>query len=389
MKITAFKNHNLTILSLSLGLIFFGFNAAEQHFTAFYQSIGLPNLAFQSLAVLYGAIIVGNFIGPSIVKKLGVELSFFLGYLAYVFLVFGITLKISILIYALSFLLGVGSGIVGIAGAEFLRLVAPKDKRGEFSSATEMVRIFGGFSGIFLVSLILRFISINKIFLLLGTIMLSGILLLLALKKSPKDLYQASSTKQDIKAQVLFLKNPKVLLLLPKSIAGGFLLGLILGAIPVIIEKNYGIGWVGIITSLWHITIASFILWAGYLSDIKGRFGLIYTSLIIPVVAAVIFLNFQSLPILAAVMILLGLGDSLGKGASTALMLDTFEDKIKEASAVLGNLGLVLGVVPSFLLPQILNQSQLFILAILLNVLGIFTLWIFQLKFSPAKRAFS
>ena len=125
---------------------------------------------------------------------------------------------------------------------------------------------------------------------------------------------------------------------------------------------------------------------AGYFSDIKGRFIFIYTGMVITIIAALLFLNFTSLPLLALVLILLGLGGSLGGGAFSALMLNSFEIKVKEATAILGNLGIILGIVPSFLLPQIVGQKQLFILAIGITLVGILCLFIFQKLYYPKSR---
>lgn len=379
MKITAFKNYNLTVFSLGLGLIFFGYNAAEQHFTAFYQSFGKGELAFQSLAILYSAIFIGNLIGPGIIRRLGIKRSIILGFATYSALVFGITLKIPNLVYLLSLLLGLGAGIGGIARVEFLRLISPQNKRGEFAGAIESVRTFGGFLGVLSVSFILKVFSISNVFLLLGTVMLFGTFFLLFLNKIGTT--ESTEESKNFKLMAKMTVTPKVLLLLPSGVSAGFLLGLVLGFVPVLITKNFGIGWVGIITSLFHLTLAIALILAGYLSDIKWKFGLIYASMIISISAVLIILKFTSLPALALVMVLLGLGASLGKGAFTAIMLNTFESKIKEASAVLGNLGLVFGIVPAFLLTNILKTTQLSYLAIAITVLGIVCLCIFQVKY--------
>lgn len=381
IKITAFKNFNLTILSLAFGFLFFGFNAAEQHFTPYYQAIGKVDLAFQSLAILYIAIIAGNFVGPATVKKLGIKLSFILGFISYVALVFAIITKSATFIYIFSFVLGAGAGIIGIAKFDFLRFIAPKENRGEFTGAIESVRTFGGFIGIISVSLMLRVLNIDQTFMLLGLVMLIGVGLLLFLTNI-KDKEPVALESQNFKLMLKLAITPKVLLLLPFNLSGGFLLGIVLGAIPTIITKNFGIESVGFITSIFHLTLALVSLGAGYFSDIKGRFIFIYGSLVVSILAVVVFLNFTSIPAVIIVMVLLGLGGSLGIGAFSALILDTFEEKIKEASAVLGNLGLVLGIAPAFLLPQFLSQSQLFIMAIFLSILGIATLGIFQFRYS-------
>ncbi len=377
MKITAFKNKNILLLSLAFGLLFFGFNAAEQHFTAFYQAIGKQNLAYESLAILYVAIILGNFIGPTVVRKIGTRPAIIWGFVTYTILVFGIVTKNAVAIYGLSFLLGIGAGVAGIARTEILRLLAPKQKRGEYAGAIESVRTAGGFIGILAVGGLLQWLSIDNILILLGIVMITGTVLLLKLENVRDDSQVGISQQQNLNLMLNLVKDRALLLLVPYSVAGGFLLGLVLGAIPAAIEKNFGVAWVGPITSIFHLTLAVVLLLAGYISDIKGRFGLIYASIIASIIATIIFLYFSSLPALAVIMLLLGLGGSLGGGAFSALMLDTFEDKVKEASAMLGNLSLILGVIPSFLLSRWLTQTQLLYLALVISVGGLVFVWLF------------
>jgi len=385
VKITAFKNRNLTILSIAFGLLFFGFQAAEQHFTAYYQTIGKVNLAFQTLAILYASIMVGKLVGPAAVRFFGIKHSLIFGFLTYVALVFGMTLKIPHLIFLLSFVLGIGNGLLGIARIDFLRLVSPIDKRGEFAGATESVRTFGGFVGIAAVSLLLKFLKIDQTFLLLGVVMLGGTFMLTLLKKTG-DNFQAPVMAPNFKKTITLMKDfvydKRLLLLVPGSVAGGFLLGLVLGAIPAIIGKNFGILWVGVITSIFHLTMALVTVLAGRHSDIKGRFIFIYSAAFASIFATLLFLNIVSLLSIAIVMFILGLGGSLRTAAFEALMLDTFEDKVKEASAVLGNYGLLLGVVPSFLLAQKLSQNQLLYIAIGLSIAGIISLRVFEKRFA-------
>jgi len=99
--------------------------------------------------------------------------------------------------------------------------------------------------------------------------------------------------------------------------------------------------------------------------------------------AILLLLSKTTLPALALVMFLVGLSGSLGSSAGTALNIDLFEEKIKEASAALGILSLLLGTVPSFLANQILPQNQIFILAICFALLGAVFLRILEVKFKP------
>ena len=382
MKITAFKDRNLLLLGLSLGLLFFGWNGVEQHFASFFQSQGIAHIAYHSLAIIYTTIVIGNIFGPSIVSILGPKNALLWGFLTYVLLVFGITTKTPWLIYFLSVNLGIGAGSLGIACTDLLRQISPLKKRGEYSGTKESLRTLGGFLGVVSVSFFLKKWPMEIIFLLFGFIMALGSTTLFGLKIPPK-----KETKTPIfrplRNTLKMLRNKKVLLLLPNAIAGGFLLGLVLSTIPVLIETNFGLQWVGLISSIWHLTLALFSLGGGILSDIKGRFQVIYFSIFVGILAVLLLLSKTTLPALALVMFLVGLSGSLGSSAGTALYIDLFEEKIKEASAALGILSLLLGTVPPFLANQILPKNQIFILAICFALLGAVFLRILEVKFKP------
>lgn len=211
--------------------------------------------------------------------------------------------------------------------------------------------------------------------------MLGGaILLLIKLPDFKKTKAQKINLAVSLKRIFQMVIDRRVLLLIPNAISGGFLLGLVLSTVPVLIKTKFGLSWVGAVTSLWHLTLAFFSLGGGIVSDVKGRFPVVYASILMGILAVALLSSTTSLPTLALVMILIGLQGSLGSAAGTALSLDLFEDKIKEASAALGILSLLLGTVPSFLLNQWLGRSQIFLAAILLSLLGGISLRVLEIR---------
>lgn len=223
-----FKNRNILTLGLALGLLFFGWNAAEQHFTAFYEEMGQVEIALRSLAILYGCIMIGNALAPTVVGRLGLKKSMVLGFLTYGALVFGIVSKNTGAIYTLSALLGIGCGIYGVAQVEFLRRTASEDKRGQTIGAVNALRTVGAFSGIVSVSLLLARLPIETIYLILGSVMVLGTLLLTTIQE-PVEKEAVTPTSKFIDG-LRMLKDGRVLLLAPVSAGGGFLLGLVLGS---------------------------------------------------------------------------------------------------------------------------------------------------------------
>lgn len=363
------KNRNILILGVALGLLFFGWNAAEQHFTAFYQETGEAEIAFRSLAILYGCIVIGNALGPTVVRRLGLKKSMVVGFLTYCALVFGIVSKNTWVIYTLSALLGVGCGVFGVAQVEFLRKISNNDKRGQTTGAVNALRTVGGFSGIVSVSLLLARIPIETIYLVLGGVMVLGTFLLTTIQEPVEK--EAVTPASKFVDGLRMLKDGRVLLLAPVSAGAGFLLGLVLGAIPTMIEKLYGLRLVGPITSTFHLTLAAGGYFAGRTSDRRGRFSTLYMAIILGIAGAVTILLTQNIAGLVLAMVLVGIFSATNGVVISALVMDLFEEKTKEAQAALGVLGTILGVVPSLILKEFLNTRQLLGLAIVICAAGI------------------
>lgn len=373
-----FKNRNITILGIALGLLFFGWNAAEQHFTAFYQEVGEASIAFRSLAVLYGSIVIGSAIAPSIARRLGLKRAMVFGFSTYCALVFGIVSKNTWAIYALSALLGIGCGIFGVAQTAFLRATAAKEKRGQVTGAVNALRTVGGFTGIVSVSLLLVKIPIETIYLVLGSVMVLGTLLLTTLQERTEE--DTGVSASNLADDLRMLKDKRVLLIAPFTVGAGFLLGLILGAVPVSIGKLYGLRYVGPISSSFHLTLAFAGFLSGKLSDRRGRFTTLYATAGLGIAGAVMFLLTKNIVGLVLAMVLAGIFSAANGVVLPALVMDLFEEKTKEAQASLGILSIILGTVPSLILKEVLTEGQLFILTIVICMVGIGLLKILESK---------
>lgn len=186
MGLKIFKIRSLVILGISLAFLFFGWNAAEQYLTSFESSTG-----FGALAILYASTVAGSFLGPIIVRKIGTKSSLIFGFFTYILLVFGAVTHIPSLIFFFSALLGIGAGICGIAQIDLLRTLAPENKRGEIVGSINALRTVGGAAGIFLTGLLLRALTANQVYLILGTVMAFGLFILFFLPVEKNTLPQA------------------------------------------------------------------------------------------------------------------------------------------------------------------------------------------------------
>jgi len=162
--------------------------------------------------------------------------------------------------------------------------------------------------------------------------------------------------------------------------ANGFLLGLVLGAIPASITRAFGIGYVGLTMSLFHFTLSFSGLYSGKLSDKIGRFLILYYSIVTGIIAAIIIILTNSvLPIILA-MIFAGFFSATNGVVISALFIDMFGKKVKEAQAASGIIATLLGIVPAFILNQYLPTIQLLYLAVLLCLFGGISLRILEVR---------
>lgn len=383
MRFKIFKYRNLLVLGIALGFLFFGWNAAEQHLTSFYQTTeGQTATGLDALAILYTSIIVGSFLGPIFARQLGLRNSIIFGFVTYTLLVFGVVSKITPLIFVLSALLGIGAGIMGVAQIDLIRIFSPKNLRGELAGSINAIRTIGGGLGVFSVSLLLRILKIEEIYLSLGSIMIIGMLTLLLLKVPTKEvkLEEKEKVAQIVKKTLLMLKEFKLLLTIPISVANGFLLGLVLGAIPASITRAYGIGYVGLTMPLFHFTLSFSGFYSGKLSDKIGRFLILYYSIVTGIIAAVIIILSHSVVPIILALLFAGFFSATNGVVISALFIDMFDKKVKEAQAASGVIGTVLGIVPAFVFNKYFSTTQLLYLAILLCLLGGISLRILEVK---------
>lgn len=371
-KFKIFHYGELLILGIALGFLFFGWNAAEQHLTSFYQTIeGQASTGLNALAILYASTIIGSFAGPIFARKFGLKFALFFGFLTYPLLVFGVVTRITPLIFALSAFMGIGCGISGVAQIDLIRILSSKNLRGELTGSINALRTVGGALGILSVSLLLKAFRIDQVYLVLGGIMIIGALILLLLK-APRESGPREEEKilSILRKTLAMLKEARLLLTIPLSTANGFLLGLILGAIPASITKSYGIEYVGLTMPLFHLALSFSGFYSGKISDKIGRFSILYYSITTGIIASLIVILTEGVAPIILAMLLAGFFSAANGVVISALFIDMFGRKVKEAQAANGVIGTIVGIVPAFILNKYLATTQLLYLAIFLCLLG-------------------
>jgi len=376
------KIKNYLIFALVSFFVFFGYNSAEQNLTTFYESRGILGVATKALSLLYGVIIVGCFFSPSITNKIGIKRTTLIGLSMYTLFVFTLSLKIPVLAYIAALMLGVGCGLSGIAGVDFIRLESPKGKVGEVSGILNAFRTLGGFIGILTASYLLsRNIAFESIYTFLGLVMLIGItILVLFLKEPARERVETERKETSLLESFKLLKDKRVHLIFPYQAGNGFLFGLILGAIPKMISTYSGLQYVGVVTSLFYLTLSISGYFTGKLSDKFGRYKMLFLSVVTSVVTVLILMNFKSLLMLTLSMIFAGFSSSINGVVLGALNIDIFKEHIKEASVALSILSTLFGFIPALILSKNLSSSTMYFISLAITIIGFITINLLRIR---------
>ncbi|RKO90234.1 major facilitator superfamily domain-containing protein [Blyttiomyces helicus] len=221
----------VALLGTAFLLIFSAFTVI----TTLTSSVLPKGLGFPALATIYIGLSLSNLVASSVVARLGVKLSLIVGALTYILLdlayigCFAVaghaTLQYLILLPAAA-LLGFGAAILWAAQGAYVKL----------SSSDANVGFHSGlFFGIFLFNSVLGPIGAAQlykanidqsiIFTILTVVACTGVLLLLVLKKEPRDPEAEARRKTSMKGNTLcffrFIRGRKPMLLVPLFYASG------------------------------------------------------------------------------------------------------------------------------------------------------------------------
>jgi len=390
-KLQVFLNQysDIFILALSGGLLFFGWQAAENYFTPFYKLSNQTAIALKALSLLYGSVIFGNILAPLISSKIGLKNSLSLGFLSYPLFIFSILSKNTVFLYPAAILLGLGAGIKSNSEVAYIGLVSPKEKRGSFSGFYWAVVRIGASLGLIFALIYLYQNNFAEFYLILGSLAFIATILIFKNLKEPNN-FQKSQEPDYLKKKLgeifRFIFNEKVLLLAPAGIASGFIFGLITGKIPLTIQTLYGVKWIAILSIIFQVTRAILTHPMGIISDKIGRFNIKYLSILLAIGGANCFLLSKNLLVLIITLFIFGVVYAIEHSNGPALSLDLFENKIQTASAASSIISTFAGTIPSFLLSTIKSDNYLITVAIGLCLIGLIFAKILEIRLK--KRGF-
>lgn len=326
-------NKEIKLLSLSFFFTFLGFSGVLQYITPFFSNIGLVDLGFNCLVLIYLFFILANPVSALFVSKYGAKKCMLASSLVYsLFNVFLLTKDVS-LVYFGSILLGIAASFLWTGQNSYLIRASGEEGFGGNSGFFNCLNSLGNAIGALIMGFIISFLSFKTSFLIFSLFPIIGFLLLIKIK----DIKSKNGTGKINRFRLIgkAITSKTALKLSSLWFAINFVFGLIIGIIPLEIEKTLGLSYVGILSSLFFLLPILLSYRLGKFSEKKGRKNVTVFSYLL-LMSGLIFLSFSSNYIcLILGIILLSLNWTITKPITFALVGDvSTEDNLEFLTAL-------------------------------------------------------
>lgn len=293
-------NRGILLLSLGFFVIFFGYVFVHQYTTVYFQQLGLVDLGFQSLIIIYLFFTISSLFSAFFISKFGAKNAMMIGASFYFLYIFSLLTKIPELILAVSALNGIAASLLW-AGQNVYLIKASSEKfyganAGFFGASFSI----GSGLGLLTIGFILSYLTFNTVFLIASIFPIIGIAIFTQLK----DLRTKIKT-DGVKQLKRSIKSVTALRLSTIWFCFYFISGFTLGLIPLHIKETLGVAFVGILMSIFWVApgLLSYII--GKISDKVGRKRIILISYIILLLSfSILYFSVSTLLLIISIVLL-------------------------------------------------------------------------------------
>lgn len=349
-----FVNKEIRILSLSFLLIFLGFNGIQQYITTFFSDIGLPDLGFRSLILIYLFFTLGDPLSAIFVSKYGAKACMIVSSLAYFVYIISLLSGSAVIIYLSSSLLGIAASLLWTGQNSYLIRASDRKHYGASSGFFNSFQSIGSALGVLAFSFFISIFLFNTSFLIFSLFPIAGFLLLFKLKdlRTEQKTGYADLVKRSI-TSITALRLSSI------WFAVNFVYGLVIGIIPLEVKDMLGVSYVGVAASLFYILPVILSYFFGKISDTRGRTKMIILSYGLLVVGLISLLLSGSVILLLLGIFLLALNWTITKPVTYALVGDVTTENNLEYLTALFWMVQSIGIVSSLILSQSLKLEPL------------------------------
>ncbi|MEK7580869.1 MAG: MFS transporter [Patescibacteria group bacterium] len=363
-------NKEIKLLSLSFLLIFFGYNATSQYLTTYFSTLGLQDLGFRSLILIFLSFLVSGPISAIVVSKYGAKKSMIIACLFY-FLFIASLMGEVLLIYLTSILVGFAASLLWTGQNSYLVKASVEKTYGENSGFFNSALTLGSACGILLLGLFISTFNFKLSFLIYSTFPLMGLVLLSQLKDFPTEQQKTSQLKLVIKS----IRSKTALKLSAFYFSFSFIFGLVLGLVPLEIKNTLSIAYVGVLTFIFWIMPILFSYISGKISDVKGRKIMIFAAYIFGVLGLTsLYFSQYSIPLIVAI-VLLALSYAIFRPMSFALVGDVSVERNLVPLTALFWMAQNIAILLALLISSVVQTGVIYLISIVVIIASLIVLY--------------
>lgn len=358
-------NREIKILSLAFFFISLGFNAVQQYVTSYFARIGMAEIGFHSLILIYLFFILSNPLSAYFVSKYGSRKCTAYGSLFYFLFIITLLTKLPVIIYFSSVLIGIAASFLWTGANCYLIKVSEKDSYGKNSGFFSSFQSLGSALGVIILGFLVGRFLFKLPFLAFSLFPIIGFFLLLTTK-------EVASDRQINRFSLIGKSITSVTALKLSSIyfATSFIYGLAIGIIPIQIKNTIGISYVGVLSALFYILPIFFSYFFGKLSDIEGRQKIITFSYILLAIGLVFLFYSNYVFALVIGIFFLALNSAIIKPILYALVGDVSTKENMEFITALFWMVQNAGVVSALVISSLVKTEGIFIGSILVVIIS-------------------
>lgn len=353
-------NKEIKLLSLSFLLIFFGYNATTQYLTTYFSTLGLQDLGFRSLILIFLSFLLSGPISAIVVSKYGAKKSMLVASLFYFLFIASLTSEV-VLIYFTSVLVGFAASLLWTGQNSYLVKASGEKTYGQNSGFFNSALTLGSACGILILGFFINTFNFKSLFIIYSVLPLIGLILLTKIKDLPTE--QKTNQLNLIKKSI---KSMTALKLSAFYFSFSFIFGLVLGLIPLEIKNTLSITYVASLTFIFWIMPILFSYISGKISDVKGRKMMIVAAYIFGILGLTsLYFSQYSIPLILAI-ILLALSYAIFRPMSFALVGDVSVERNLVPLTALFWMAQNIGILSALLISSVIQTRIIYLISIAL-----------------------
>lgn len=371
------SNKNLLFTSLGFFWLFFGFAAAQQYLVPLLELQGRGEMALSVLLVLYTSFLISSIFISKIIYLFGLKLSLILGALTYLLFSLSVIINNNLIIFLAAFLLGIGAALVWVSVGQVIKDSSTEKTIGRNLGFQAALFYLGTILGISSGGLLLKYFSMQLLYAYFSI----AIILCLPCFLKISDL-KGSIPNKKFNPYLIF--KLKFLLLFPLIFSTYYFITQTFSSINLLILQLFGIVFIGILITIFRISMMFGVFTIGKISDLYNKEKTIYVVIIVGLVGIILLYLTHNIFSVTIGLILLGLFGS----SSYPICISLFK-KSSSSGEFLSAMGIFVfynnvATVSALLATKYFNSQYNLVLGLTFLLLSFPAVYLFSRKYSKA-----